>query len=334
MKRKSFYKLVLARFWREYTSRAATVFVFVVVLLAVLAPFLANNKPYVYNHEGKKIFPVLEDAVLLGRFISYPEIRGIDFKAKQKLGRGAFVLPPIPYSPTEYDFDSILLGPSAEHWMGTDDQGRDIASRMIHGAQISLSVGLVAVVISAILGIFIGAIAGFFGGKIDLFISRIIEVVMCFPTFFLILTILAVVEANIIYIMIVIGFTGWTGVARLVRGEFLKLKQMDFVISSQALGAKPSRTIFKHVLPNALSPVLVALTFGVASSIFIESSLSFLGFGVQPPTPSWGQILSQSREFMDIAWWLMVFPGVAIFLTITSFNLIGEGLRDSIDPRS
>ncbi|MBL7685099.1 MAG: ABC transporter permease [Deltaproteobacteria bacterium] len=242
-------------------------------------------------------------------------------------------MPPIPYSPTQYDLNSILKPPSKAHWLGTDEQGRDVASRMIYGSQVSLSVGFVAVSLYVLIGIFLGALAGYFGGRFDLIISRLIEIMICFPTFFLILAVLAFVGPSIYNIMIVIGLTGWTGVARLVRGEFLKLRRSDYITAAQSQGASSFRIIFKHLLPNAMAPVLVSATFGIASAILVESSLSFLGFGVQPPTPSWGDILSQSRDFIDIAWWLTVFPGLAIFLTITSYNLAGEGLRDAMDPR-
>ncbi len=238
-----------------------------------------------------------------------------------------------PYSPTEYDLGSALVAPQSSHWLGTDEQGRDVLSRLVYGARVSLSVGFVAVGISVLLGIFFGSLAGYYGGTIDIVLSRVMEVVMCFPTFFLILAVIAFIGPGVVNIMIVIGATGWTGVARLVRGEFLKLRSQEFVTGVEAMGARSHRVIFRHILPNALSPVMVSASFGVASAILTESSLSFLGFGIQPPTPSWGDILSQSRDFMDIAWWLTLFPGIAIFVTVTLFNLVGEGLRDAMDPK-
>jgi len=204
---------------------------------------------------------------------------------------------------------------------------------MIYGTRVSIFVGFVAVFIYVTIGIIIGALAGFYGGWVDIIISRIIEIVMCFPTFFLILTILALWGQSLLNVMIVIGITGWTGIARIVRGEFFKLREQDFVVASRALGAKDWWIIFKHILPNAMAPVMVSATFGIASTILIESSLSFLGFGVQPPTPSWGDILSQSRDFIDFAWWLTLIPGFAIFITITSYNVLGEGLQDALDPK-
>jgi peptide/nickel transport system permease protein len=219
------------------------------------------------------------------------------------------------------------------HLFGTDDRGRDVLSRMIHGTRISLSIGFVAVGIAAVIGIAMGGIAGFYGGKIDFIISRLFEVMMTFPVFFLILTILAFRNPSIYNIMIVIGATGWTGIARLVRGDFLKLRQFDYVEAAIALGGSDFRVMLKHMLPNALAPVLVAATFGIAGAILVESALSFLGFGVPPPTPSWGDVLSQSKKYVDFAWWLVLFPGAAIFITVTSFNLVGEGFRNAIDPK-
>lgn len=241
--------------------------------------------------------------------------------------------PLISYSPNTYNLDEILLPPSHTHWLGTDDQGRDVLSRMIHGARISLSVGFVAVGIYVTIGVILGGLAGYFGGRFDLVLSRLIEIMICFPTFFLILSILAFIGPSIYNIMIAIGLTGWTGIARLVRGEFLKLRTMDYTVAGRALGFSSTRLIFKHLLPNAMGPVLVSASFGIASAILVESSLSFLGFGVQPPTPSWGAILSVSHDFIDFAWWLALFPGLAIFLSITAYNLVGEGLRDALDPK-
>lgn len=330
---KSFIRLIAGQFWSKPINRLGLAFVLMMFLFALLAPLLANNKPYYFEHEGRMTYPILSDFYFLSAYFTYPEFKEFDFRILSKEGKHKMAMPLIPYAPTEFDLDSVLVPPSSIHWMGTDAQGRDVASRMIYGSQISLSVGFIAVAIYVSIGLIVGSIAGYFGGKVDILISRIIEIVMCFPTFFLILSVLAFVGPSLVNIMIVIGVTGWTGIARLVRGEFLKLRDQDFVTSSRALGLHPSRIIFRHILPNALSPVLVSVTFGIASSILVESSLSFLGFGVQPPTPSWGDVLSESREFMDIGWWLMVFPGFAIFMTITAFNLVGEGLRDAVDPR-
>lgn len=238
-----------------------------------------------------------------------------------------------PFSTDTYDLNQILMAPNAQHWFGTDDLGRDVLSRMIYGSRVSLSVGFVAVGIYVVIGIILGALAGYYGGWIDVLISRAIEVMLCFPTFFLILAVLAFVGPSIYNIMIVIGVTQWTGIARLVRGEFLKFKNREFVLGARQIGASDLRIIFKYLLPNSIAPVLVSASFGVASAILTESSLSFLGFGVPPQVPSWGSILSQAQSFMDVAWWLTFAPGLALFITITAYNLVGEGLRDAIDPR-
>ncbi|MDO8494794.1 MAG: ABC transporter permease [Deltaproteobacteria bacterium] len=238
-----------------------------------------------------------------------------------------------PFHPDDYQLDKILMPPSMTHWFGTDDLGRDVLSRLLYGARVSLSVGFVAVSIYVIIGIFLGSLAGYYGGWVDIIISRAIEVMMCFPTFFLILAVLAFVGPSIYNIMLVIGITQWTGIARLVRGEILKFREREFVLAAKQTGAKDRRIIFKHLLPNCLAPVLVSASFGVAGAILVESSLSFLGFGVPPQTPSWGAILAGAQAFMDVAWWLTLAPGLAIFITITAYNLVGEGLRDAIDPR-
>ena len=332
----SYGKRIFREFTRSNTSRLGLLIVSLTFLIAIFAPFLANNIPLFLKYEGKTYFPVLREVFPFEYWVKYPELPSSDLLAEFIQSHAAethVVYAPISYSPTQYDLDATLNPPSKSHWLGTDDQGRDVAARMIFGSRVSLSVGFVAVGIYVLIGIFLGACAGYFGGWIDILISRLIEIILCFPTFFLILAVLAFVGPSIYNIMIVIGFTGWTGVARLVRAEFLKQRQMDYVAASRIQGASWWRIVFRHVLPNSLAPVFVSATFGVASAILVESSLSFLGFGVQPPTPSWGEILSQSRDFMDIAWWLTLFPGLAIFLTITSYNLVGEGLRDAIDPR-
>lgn len=336
-KKKSPSYWVLA--WKEFRKNQLARLGFALVLMtfafAFFAPLLANSEPYYVKVGDKVYFPILREIFPTRYWVKYPDlppesIQNPDFIKREEV---EIVWAPIPYSPSQYDLDSILSPPSWEHMMGTDEQGRDVASRMVYGSRISLSVGFVAVGIYLLIGIFLGACAGYFGGKTDVLISRLIEVIICFPTFFLILAVLAFVGPSIYNIMIVIGLTGWTGIARLVRGEFLKQRQSEYVAAAKVQGARWFRIVFRHILPNALAPVLVSATFGVASAILAESSLSFLGFGVQPPTPSWGDILSQSRDFIDIAWWLTLFPGLAIFLTITSYNLVGEGLRDAIDPR-
>lgn len=238
-----------------------------------------------------------------------------------------------PYDPAFIDVKSVLEEPSTAHLLGTDNLGRDVLSRMIWGSRISLKVGFVAVGIATLIGVFLGAVAGYYGGWVDAVIMRFVDLMLCFPAFFLILAVIAILEPSIWNIMIVIGVTGWMGVARLVRAEFLTLKGREFVLAAKALGANDGRIIFGHVLPNAMAPVLVSATLGVAGAILTESALSFLGIGVQPPTPSWGNILTEGKDNISIAWWLSLYPGLAILITVLGYNLLGEGIRDSLDPR-
>ncbi len=237
------------------------------------------------------------------------------------------------YDPNAIDIKSALEPPSQNHILGTDSLGRDLLSRMVYGARISLIIGIIAVGISVLVGTSLGAIAGYFGGGIDAIVMRFVDMMLCLPTFFLILTVVALLEPNIINIMAIIGLTSWMGVARLVRAEALSLREREFVLAARATGASDFRIITKHILPNALGPVLVSATLGVGGAILVESSLSFLGIGVQPPTPSWGNILLDAKATLGVAWWLMLYPGLAILVTVLGFNLLGEGLRDVLDPR-
>lgn len=258
----------------------------------------------------------------------------------------SIIWPPIRYGLDENNLDKKYVRPleyssdgqegvgrwDHAHYLGTDGLGRDLLCRMIWGGRVSLSVGVVAVSIYVTIGIIIGSIAGYFRGWTDLFVSRIVEIVICFPTFFLILTIIAFLGPSIFNIMIVIGLIGWTGVARLVRGEFLRLGEQEFVLAGRSLGYSSLRIIFRHILPNAMGPVLVSATFGIAGAILTESALSFLGMGITVPKPSWGGILNAGRG-AHFAPWITYFPGIAIFVTITAYNLVGETLRDAADPR-
>jgi peptide/nickel transport system permease protein len=238
-----------------------------------------------------------------------------------------------PYDPTAIDVHNVLSPPSKEHPLGTDELGRDLLSRIIWGSRVSLKVGFIAVGIAITAGIIIGAISGFYGGLVDTILMRFVDIMLAFPTFFLILAVISILEQSIFTIMVVIGLTNWMDVARLVRAEFLSLKEKDFVSAARAVGASDKRLIFRHILPNALSPVFVAATFGIAGAILIESGLSFLGLGVQPPEPSWGNILTAGKDNIEVAWWLSLYPGLAILITVLSYNLVGEGLRDALDPR-
>ena len=245
------------------------------------------------------------------------------------------ILAPViaPFDPAQLDLDNILMPASATHLLGTDALGRDIFSRLLYGARVSLWVGFVAVGISSFIGIVLGLVSGFFGGWVDELIMRGVDVMLCFPSFFLILAVIAFLEPSLTNIMIVIGLTSWMGVARLVRAETLSVRERDFIAASKLAGASAPRILFRHILPNTLAPVLVSATLGIAGAILIESSLSFLGLGVQPPDASWGNMLMEGKSVLEIAPWLSLWPGLSILVTVLGYNLLGESLRDLLDPR-
>jgi len=238
-----------------------------------------------------------------------------------------------PRDPNRPDVKKILDGPSRAHLLGTDQLGRDVLSRMLYGARVSLAVGFVSVGIATAIGIVLGSLAGYHGGTTDAMVMRLVDLMLVFPRFFLLLAVLAFLRPSIWTIMAVIGLTGWMSVARLVRAEFLSLKEREFVLWSQSIGASAFRIIWRHILPNAMAPVLVAMTLGIPAAILTESGLSFLGLGVQPPHATWGNILNEGKDAIEIGWWLSVYPGVAILITVLSYNLLGEGIRDALDPR-
>jgi peptide/nickel transport system permease protein len=318
-------------FWRSGWNRAGLLAVALLVLVGVFADFLASDKPIWLKYEGRHYpFP---------NVIDYPELRPLTNDVLRRTmvrDQDWAILPLVPYGPLQSKADgriAPLEAPSGAHWLGTDDRGRDVLARVVHGTRISLSVGLVAVGLYILIGVLLGALAGFYGGWLDSVVTRMIEALMAFPSFFFILVIQGLLpSASIFQIMVVIGLTRWTDVARLVRGEVLRLRSAEFVLAARALGLPPRRILFRHVLPNAMGPVLVSATFGVAGAILLESALSFLGFGTPPPTASWGELLTQSFSH-EGTWWLMLFPGLMIFVTVTAYNLVGEGIRDAVDPR-
>jgi peptide/nickel transport system permease protein len=238
-----------------------------------------------------------------------------------------------PMDPNRPDVKKILDSPSSRHPLGTDQLGRDVFSRMLYGARVSLAVGFVSVGIATLIGIALGSAAGYHGGTIDAMVMRLVDLMLVFPRFFLLLAVLGFLRPSIWTIMAVIGLTGWMSVARLVRAEFLSLREREFVLWSQSIGASAFRIIWRHILPNAIAPVLVAITLGIPAAILAESGLSFLGLGVQPPHATWGNILSEGKDAIEIGWWLSVYPGLAILVTVLSYNLLGEGIRDALDPR-
>lgn len=339
----SFRAIIWRRFRSNRRAMAGLYFVIIMLIVTFFSPLLANDKPIICKYQGKIHYPGL---------IEIFQTRGHDehyikksapfdkpwFNAKEALAadEGSWAIwPLIPFGEYEIDEDcgQWPAPPSRRHWLGTDNVGRDLASRMIHGTSVAVRVGFISMGIAALIGIIVGGIAGYFGGWADMIISRIIEIVICFPTFFLILIIMVWLEPSINNVMIVIGVTGWTGIARYTRAEFMRIKESDYVMAARSLGFGNIRIMFRHILPNSLAPVMVSITFGIAGAILTEAGLSYLGFGVQPPSPSWGNILRIAFSYLETAPHLIYPPCIAIFLAVFSYNLVGDALRDAIDPR-
>jgi peptide/nickel transport system permease protein len=259
------------------------------------------------------------------------------YREAERAGQVQWILrAPVPYSPTDYLRDTPDVRrtpPSRAHWLGVEEYGADVLSRMIHAARIALSIGFIATGISVVVGVIIGGLMGYFAGKVDMFGMRLIEIFEVVPQLVLLIICVAVFGRNLYLMMAIIGLTSWTTEARFIRAEFLRLRKQDFVQAAIAAGLPLRSIVFRHMLPNGIAPVLVAASFGVASAILYESTLSFLGLGLVQE-PSWGQMLNQARSAgASFSWWIAVFPGMAIFLTVFAYNLIGEALRDALDPK-
>lgn len=334
----AFWAVVWRRMRKNRWGMFGFYFVLFMLLLSIFSPLIASDQPIVCRFEGKLYFPAIVEIfqsrgsgphwINKSKPFNLPQ-----FEAKMRLDPEEFAIwPLIPFSEYEQTLD-FFSPPSADHWLGTDEIGRDVAARMIHGTSVSVKVGFISMSIAAVIGIAAGGFAGYCGGKVDMIISRIIEVIVCFPVFFLILAIMVWLEPSITNVMIVIGFTRWTSIARYTRGEFIRIKGQDYVTAARALGIRHLSIMFRHILPNSLAPVLVSITFGIASAILVESGLSWLGFGVQAPHPSWGNILRMAYDSLRIAPYLVYPPCIAIFLAVLSYNLVGDSLRDAIDPR-
>ena len=238
-----------------------------------------------------------------------------------------------PYDPSYQDTANILSGPTKDHWMGTDEYGRDILSRIIYGTRVSLSVGLIAEAIAVTIGVLLGSVAGYYGGWVDTVISRIIEIFASFPHILFAIVIMFVLGTGVINVFIAIGFVGWTGVARMIRAQVLQLKEKEYVEAARAEGGRDFQIIFRHLIPNCLSTIIVIITMEIPSDIMYEASLSFLGLGVQPPDASWGEMISTARAYLRTNPTYSIFPGVALVLTVLAFNLLGDALRDALDPK-
>ncbi len=346
-KGRSFWSEVWRRYRRGVLGVVALIYVALLSLVAILSPAIAGTKPVLCKYKGSYSLPCLgyfytpwEDRLTVAqemrkrytpkKFDEQPDswaVWPLVFQDPFRRVR-ANEWPDQPGNPS-----GVEGKPSQHNLLGTNQTGIDVFAVLVHGTRVALLVGFVSTGIAAAIGMTLGAMAGYFGGWADIFLSRLMEVMMCIPTLVLILALLAIVErATIWHTMVVLGITGWTSIARLMRAEFLKLRTTEYVTATRALGASQARVMFRHILPNALAPVLVPITFGIASAILVENALSFLGFGSPPPSASWGTLLSGGQRNLEM-WWLLVFPGAAIFLTVMAYNLIGEGLQEATDPR-
>ncbi len=398
----SYSAIVKRQFRKNKPAVWSLRFLVIIVIIGVLAPFLANDTPLYIKYKGNSYFPAFREyAVDLGIAKWQPELKKIiDWKLTKY---ESVVWPLVPYAQDEFDMKNAhFVGPFDKqniestrwkHWLGTDETGHDLLSGMLHGTTIAVKVGVISMSIASFIGIIFGALAGFYGDDklkaswlkvllnilfipialfyaikiglfgivvffvlmiipnliasliektglfqkkisipLDLLMMRFIEIFSSIPRLLLILTIVAISKPSILLLMSVIGFTSWTGIARFTRGELLRIRNLEYMEAAQSLGYGELRTIFKHALPNALAPVLIAIAFGVAAAILIESSLSFIGIGVEPGIMTWGKILSQARQNFS-AWWMAIIPGFAIFITVTIYNLIGEGLTDALNPK-
>jgi peptide/nickel transport system permease protein len=238
-----------------------------------------------------------------------------------------------PYNPFGQNLDQDLIARSSEHWLGTDKLGRDILSRIIYGGRISLLVGITTVALSLAIGVVIGSLSGYFGGWIDQMLMRLVDILMAFPGILLAIAFTAVLGPGLDHVILALCLIGWTGYARLVRGEILSLRERDFIQAARSLGCRPKRIILRHLLPNLLPPLLIQSTFGLAAAIVAEGSLSFLGLGVEPPTPSWGAMLNDGRQFLLVAPHLTMYPGLALMLTVLALNLVGDALQERLQTR-
>lgn len=241
-----------------------------------------------------------------------------------------------PFDPAAIDdvMETRYLPPSWEHPFGTDEFGRDLFSRALYGARVSLSVGFLAVLVAVTIGTLYGAVAGYFGGVVDNVLMRVVDVIIAFPTFFLMLMLVGLFEANVVFMVLILGFTSWTGTARFIRGEVLSLKEREFVEGARAIGLPAHLIVLRHLIPSAMAPVLVSAALMVGGMVGAEAGLSFLGIGIRPPTPSWGNMLAQGQDALLVAWWIAFFPGMLLAITMLAFNLLADGLRDALDPKT
>ena len=330
-KSQSYGQIVWRQFRKNRPALASLWCIALLAFVALTADLIAGNKPYYMEYRGKSYYPAFRQYAIHLGVADWPKElkRRRNFK---KLKTDVIIFPPIPYGPGEIRLAEKYASPGREHWLGTDRLGRDVLSGLVHGSRYALTIGLVSVGISMCIGLLLGALAGYFGGWVDLVLSRFFELWAAIPSFFLILTAAAFFPPSLFFIMIIIGLTSWVGIARLTRSQFLQVRSYDYVSAARSLGYSNSRIMFGHILPNAVGPILIPAAFGVAGAILAESGLSFLGVGVPAEAITWGSLLAGARS-NAAAWWLVLMPGLAIFVTVTLYNLLGDGLRDALDPK-
>jgi peptide/nickel transport system permease protein len=331
--------------WKHYRKHRGgmvgiSIFAFLLVV-AFCGNLIAGGLPIACRYKGTTYFPAVVATLHKVPGASYvvdmpKPFRFPQFNAKKQVPKdkeGWALWPPVPWDPNEVEPGERLKPPSKVHLLGTDEVGRDVLSRLIHATSIAMLVGFISMGIATVIGLTLGALAGYHGRWVDIGISRLIEIFICIPAFYVVLIVLVLFEPGIYKVMVVIGIFGWTGIARYARGEMMKQKNLDYAVAARALGAGTTRVIFRHLLPNSLAPVLVVIAFGFAGAIFVESGLSWLGFGVMPPTPTWGNILRSGFDNIRVAPHLLFPASAAIFIAVLTFNLIGDALRDATDPR-
>lgn len=327
----SFWRLTRREFRKNRPALYSLYVLVVMTFIALTADLIAGNKPYYMVYDGRTYFPAFRQYAVYTGLVDWPE----ELRTRKNFKRYAYsnaVFPFIPFASDEIQLGDRYQKPGIEHLFGTDRLGRDVLAGLIHGTRYSLTIGLVSVGISLFIGLGLGALAGYLGGWTDLFLSRLFELWAAIPPFFLIITAAAFFPPSLFWIMIIIGLTGWVGIARLARSQFLQVRALDYISAARALGCSNFRIMAIHILPNVIAPVLIPAAFGVAGAILAESGLSFLGIGVPAEVITWGSLLAGARSNIA-AWWLVVVPGLAIFITVTLYNLLGDGLRDALDPR-
>ena len=329
-------ELTLKR-WRRFKRRKTAVVAGALLLLSFVltffSPFIANSKPLYMSYKGNSYFPVI--------FNYHPKDLGItdslvlDYRSLDMKEGDFKINPPINWDPYESNkkVDEYPSAPSATNLMGTDDRGRDVLTRLIYGYKYSIAYAVLTWVVSTIIGVLLGGVMGYFGGKVDFFGQRIVEIFQTIPVFLLLLTLISMLKPSLWLLIVVSSIFGWMGISYYARGEFLRNRKLEFVEAARGMGASTSRIIFKHILPNSLGPIITFAPFAIAGGITGLASLDYLGFGLEVPTPSWGELLAQAHKNFTIAWWLAVFPSIALFTSLFLFVLVGDGVRDALDPK-